>query len=81
MNDDNDKKLTVVYAPGCFDNFDGTEEELQELMEEIQRQIESGEFFDNMEPLTLEDIAEMPEGMFDDMMKSVEGLDEDPDND
>lgn len=28
--------LQVVFAPGCFDNFDGTQEELDELVAEIQ---------------------------------------------
>ena len=30
------KPLKVEFAPGCFDNFDGTQEELDGLMTEIQ---------------------------------------------
>jgi hypothetical protein len=30
------KPLKVEFAPGCFDNFDGTQEELDGLMAEIQ---------------------------------------------
>jgi hypothetical protein len=41
------KALKIEFAPGCFDNFDGTQEELDELMLEIQRMFESGELEEN----------------------------------
>ena len=36
--------LKVIFAPGCFDTFDGTQEELDELVAEIE------ETFANMTP-------------------------------
>jgi hypothetical protein len=33
---DSKKPLEVQFAPGCFDHFDGTQEELDALMEEIK---------------------------------------------
>ena len=39
-----DKKIKIEFAPGCFDNFDGTQEELDEFLAEIARMVESGEF-------------------------------------
>ena len=47
MTDDK-KSLEVKFAPGCFDHFDGTQEELDALMAEIQ------ETFANM---TAEELA------------------------
>ena len=38
-------KPALVFAPGCFDNFDGTQEELDELMSNIQEMLEDGSFF------------------------------------
>ena len=38
-----DKKLHIEFAPGAFDNFDGTQEELDALLAELQRLAESGE--------------------------------------
>ena len=35
MTNDDDK-VKVTFAPGCFDNFEGTQEELDALMAEIQ---------------------------------------------
>lgn len=37
------KPMKIEFAPGCFDNFEGTQEELDELMAEIQRMFDSGE--------------------------------------
>ena len=36
-------KSKVVFQPGCFDNFDGTQEELDELVAMITTMAESGE--------------------------------------
>ena len=37
-----DGKMKVVFAPGAFDNFDGTQEELDEFVREIQRMADEG---------------------------------------
>ena len=47
------KPLNVTFAPGCFDNFDGTQEELQELIAEIHQAVQDGSIFKNAEPLDL----------------------------
>jgi hypothetical protein len=52
------KALKVVFAPGCFDTFEGTQEELDELMAEIGRLIQSGEFFDMSESIDIDDLSE-----------------------
>lgn len=46
-----DKKLEIKFAPGCFDNFEGTQEELDELMAQIQTMFDSGEAQDKAVPL------------------------------
>lgn len=64
MTPDERKELKVVFAPGCFDNFEGSQEELDELMTEIQRMVETGELFEKAVPIDelgddeLRDIAE-----------------------
>jgi hypothetical protein len=52
------KPLTLAFAPGCFDNFEGTQEELDELMAEIQRMFDSGEIEANAIQVDLEDLLE-----------------------
>ena len=39
-----DKKLKIVFAPGSFDEFDGTQEELDDLVKSLTDFFQSGEF-------------------------------------
>lgn len=62
--------LKVIFAPGCFDTFDGTQEELDQLMAEIQ------ETFASMTPdelaaqSRLVDEADL-DGTFDEVMQQI----------
>lgn len=56
------KKPEIVFAPGCFDHFEGTQEELDELVAEINRMVETGEIFEKSMPLD-------PESMSDDELE------------
>ena len=53
-----DKKVTITFAPGAFDSFDGTQEELDALMAEIERMAESGELEELSIPLDSDDILD-----------------------
>lgn len=57
---DNDQpKIKVVFMEGCFDDFDGTQEELNELIAHIQQMAETGELLENSVDLgSLEDLDE-----------------------
>ena len=54
----NSKKIEVEFAPGCFDAFEGTQEELNTLVQEIRRMAESGELQDNAQPLEIDELQE-----------------------
>lgn len=51
--------LTVIFDPGCFDSFEGTQEELEELKAEIIRLFETGEGLENAIPLSDEEWEEI----------------------
>lgn len=53
-----EKKLDIVFAPGCFDSFEGTQEELDGLIAEINRLVETGELFEKAVPIDLSDLDE-----------------------
>lgn len=42
--------IKVVFEPGCFDSFEGTQEELDYLVEEIKRLAETGELLKQATP-------------------------------
>ena len=54
-------KIKVEFAPGCFDGFEGTQEELDAMVAEIQRMAESGELVDQATELVDEDWDLLPE--------------------
>jgi DNA polymerase III epsilon subunit-like protein len=53
---DEKKPMKIEFAPGCFDNFDGTQEELDELMKTIQDMFDSGEA--QLKAIPVEDILD-----------------------
>ena len=50
-----EKKLKVEIAPGAFDNFEGTQEELQDLLAQIHQMAEDGTLFENSRPVSDEE--------------------------
>jgi len=61
-----DKKLKIEFAPGCFDHFDGTQEELDQMIKEIMDMFEN-KTKDEIEAMstriTDEDFAEFDESV------------------
>jgi len=53
------KHPKVVFAEGCFDHFEGTQTELEEIVREVERLNDSGELCDAAEPLTFEEEQEL----------------------
>ena len=50
--------MELVFAPGCFDNFEGTQEELDELVKEITDKFASGEALEEARALSPEELLE-----------------------
>lgn len=57
MSKDN-KEPKIEFAPGCFDGFEGTQEELNELIAELTRLAETGEIFEKAKKVNIEDLVE-----------------------
>lgn len=57
------KKPEIIFAPGCFDSFEGTQEELDTLMADIMQMFETGEAPASIEfiELTDEDLEDFEE--------------------
>lgn len=49
------KELKIVFAPGCFDNFNGTQEELQALIAEIRQMASDGTLQEKAQPIDIDD--------------------------
>lgn len=55
--DSENKSLKIVFAQGCFDDFDGTQEELDDLIAQLTEMAESGELLDHVKPI--EDLVDI----------------------
>jgi alkanesulfonate monooxygenase SsuD/methylene tetrahydromethanopterin reductase-like flavin-dependent oxidoreductase (luciferase family) len=56
-------KLKVVFQEGCFDDFDGTPDELAEMIAELHRMAADGTIMDDATPLDDDQIEDLNEGL------------------
>lgn len=47
--------IKIVFEEGCFDDFEGSQEELDSIVAELTKLAETGEIFDHSVPLDFED--------------------------
>lgn len=67
------KDIKINFAPGAFDNFEGTQEELDELINEIQNMFVSKtpeELEAMSRPLSDEDFNELPDEVKEQLFRS-----------
>jgi len=71
------KKMEVVFAPGCFDNFEGTQEELDALIKEIQQGVEDGTLFEKSTPVTIDSLLEnLDEDEVEELLMQLDALED-----
>jgi translation elongation factor EF-G len=56
-------EMKIVFMEGCFDDFEGTQEELNELIADLNKQLQDGTLLLNSEPLSEEDERALIEKM------------------
>lgn len=64
----------VIFSPGCFDDFEGTQEELDQLINEITRMVESGELFENSVELDIDNLDEMEQESIKDTIDTLDQM-------
>ena len=58
MNED-EKPTKIEFAPGCFDDFEGTQEELDALIADLKDMVKSGTLWENSAPVDDADEEEL----------------------
>lgn len=66
--------MKIEFMPGCFDQFDGTQEELDEMIAEIHRMLESGELEENSQEMTEEDFDELDDEVKERLLSSFDEI-------
>ena len=64
--------MKIEFAPGCFDQFDGTQEELDEMIAQIQQMFDNGEFEENSRLLTEDDLDDLDPEAIKQIMSIIE---------
>jgi hypothetical protein len=70
------KPLRVIFDPGCFDNFEGTQAELDAFVVQIQEFAESGLLFENSVELTDDEIEDLDEDTRQQIIRALERSDD-----
>jgi hypothetical protein len=52
------KPIKIVFAEGCFDDFEGTQEELDELVAQLTEMAKDGSLLEKSVAIDVEDIDE-----------------------
>ena len=55
----NTEQINIEFVEGAFDDVEGTQEELDELINQIYALVKSGEIFELLEEATDEDLLQL----------------------
>lgn len=69
--------LKIEFAPGCFDTFEGTQEELDEMVAMIHQMFASGEALEKAQPLDEDSWDELPDEVKEQIVNSFLAENED----
>ena len=58
IDEDENGEMIIEFAPGCFDNFEGTQEELDEMIAEITAMLKSGEMNERARTVDIDELIE-----------------------
>jgi uncharacterized protein YqgV (UPF0045/DUF77 family) len=70
------KEVKIEFAPGCFDNFEGTQEELDEMVAEIHRMFEDGGLEEHSREIDIDELIEQDPEVAEKIFKALQGDDE-----
>jgi len=79
LEEGEDGKVKLVFEPGCFDDFDGTQEELDEAVAMIQQMFEDGIAEAESKEVDLEELMETDPEVAEKIIKALQRLDDDGD--
>ena len=69
---DESDSVQIAFAPGAFDNFEGTQQELDELVTELHRMARSGELTNNSKAVDLDELLETDPDLAEKILRSLD---------
>jgi hypothetical protein len=68
------KTPKIEFMPGSFDNWEGTQEELDSFVEEITEMLMSGELLENSIRIDLDDLYISDPDLYEELTKDIETI-------
>jgi len=68
--------MKLVFAPGCFDNFEGTQEELDALVKEIEEGVADGSFLADSVSVDMDTIDDLTEEEFSELSDAIDAMEQ-----
>jgi len=79
IEQDENGEITVHFAPGCFDDFEGTQEELDEAIKQITEMFQNGDLESMQEEaVDIEDLAKTNPELANRLIEKLVILDDEP---
>lgn len=72
-------KVVITFDPGCFDDFDGTQEELDEIVADIKKMFENGLAEAEAQEVNLDELLESDPDTAEKILNALHRLDGDGD--
>jgi hypothetical protein len=69
-----DKEYEVRFAPGAFDSFEGTQEELDELVAEIKNLAMNGNLEENSYPVDMDQLEQDDPELYETLSRQLENI-------
>jgi len=79
LEEGEDGKVKLVFEPGCFDDFDGTQEELDEMVADIKKMFENGLAEAEAQEVNLDELLESDPDTAEKILNALHRLDGDGD--
>jgi hypothetical protein len=70
-----EKKPKIIFDPEAFADFEGTQEELDELVSEIKTLFESGDFLKNSQPVDMQELQDTDPELYKVLTERLEHID------
>ena len=69
-----DEEYELRFAPGAFDEFEGTQEELEEFIKEIQEMAKSGELHENSHTVDMDQLQVQDPELYETLTRRLENV-------
>ena len=69
------KKLKITYMPGAFDNFEGSQEELDAFIKDLEDKIHNEDFFEHSRPVDLDQLQKDDPLLAEELAKILDNTD------